>query len=313
MITIEGALHTFLKHHEANGASAATLHWYMYALARFAKRYGATPLEEITQAVLLDYVVDLRHHLLSDESKRGYIRATKDFWNWVCDYFEIDPRDNPARKIKTPAPHKRLPEAIDLVDLLSMLRATDYSLMGKRDRALMYFLIDTGCRVSELLGLRDANLHLDLRYAKVTGKGSKERIVPFTRYTALKLRAWLSARPRGAEAVFCSLRERDMGRPLSDSGLRLILDRVAARAHVSGPHHPHSFRHRMALEFRERGGDPGILAQILGHEDVSTTINIYGQYSQQVLIRLHQRFSFVGELEAQHENPNRPGTRSGDT
>ncbi len=138
-------------------------------------------------------------------------------------------------------------------------------------------------------------------------------MVPFTRHTALQLRAWLDVKPRGTDVVFCSLRGRDRGSPLTDSGLRLLLDRVAERAKVNGPHHPHSFRHRMALEFRERGGDPGILAQILGHEDVSTTINIYGQYSNQVLIQIHQRFSFVGELETQHEKDDRPGTRSGDT
>lgn len=142
--------------------------------------------------------------------------------------------------------------------------------LATRNRALVYFLLATGCRAAEVCTLKVHDVDLKGHTAKVWGKGSKERTVQFDRSTARHLALWLSERPehpRGKGCVFVS----STGVNLTPGALYRIIRHLGDAAGVHHPH-PHRFRHSFATFFLE--SHPGQLFQLenlLGHTDLSMT------------------------------------------
>jgi len=266
-------------------------------LTRFSGEFGKTKVGEVHAGMIRAYLKGVRDAKFADETYRSYVRTLKQFMAWAWAEYGFEGND-PAVRIQLPPVRHKMPPAITAFDLKQMIRACDGTPMGRRNRAMLMFLADTGCRVGGLISLTRDRLNLEGRYAVVVEKGRKERAVPFSAATARVMRMWLETAPKGAEAVFCSLRERDYGKALSDSTPRKVMRELGEKAGVKDKSvlHPHAIRHAMALAFRARGGDPGVLAQIMGHEDVRTTIKRYGQYSVDQLVNFHAQVSFVKSL-----------------
>lgn len=293
MTTVAEAVDAFLIAKQADGAAAATVAWYRYMLLRFTEHLGHVPLERLTSDHLRAYVVALKTLSLAHETLRAHIRAMKAVLLWAWEEYEY-PRRCPAERIKTPAPRQGLPRAIELGDIRLLIKACEQTPKGKRDRALIMFLTDTGCRAGGVLGLTPEDVDLTRRLARLREKGDRERLVPFTVHTATAIREWLEHRPRGAKQLFCSLSGGREGGVLKHSGLRTLLNRLARAANVRGRVNPHSFRHAFARAYLSNGGDLATLAQLLGHKDVSTTANIYTRYTVEELAVLHGRYSPIG-------------------
>ncbi|HEV3213522.1 MAG TPA: tyrosine recombinase [Acidimicrobiales bacterium] len=147
-----------------------------------------------------------------------------------------------------------------------------------RDRAVLEFLYGTGVRVSELVGLDVGDVDFDEALVRVTGKGSKQRLVPLGRGADAALRAWLhgGARtamlaPAGAKgehrAVFCNHR----GRRLTRQGVDLVVRRHARRLGLPGATSAHTLRHSCATHMLARGADVRVIQELLGHASVGTT------------------------------------------
>jgi integrase/recombinase XerD len=164
---------------------------------------------------------------------------------------------------------------------------------GVRDRALIELLYATGMRVSELLSLRPADVNLDASYLTCTGKGSKQRIVPFgdaagewvTRYTRESRRTLLGK--RSSPRLFVNARGGGPG--LSRVGFWKILKGYAVRAGVSSTLSPHMLRHSFATHLLERGADLRAIQMMLGHADLSTT-QIYTHVLEQRMRNVYDRF-----------------------
>jgi site-specific recombinase XerD len=283
-MNIESAFADFILAGRADGLAPKTLKWYSYTLGTLVREFPSRELESITTKELRQYIVALRERLAVD-SAAGHLRALHRFFSWCADEYNIP---NPMRSIKRAAQPKPSPKAITPSDFIKLFEATSKTPAGIRDRAILAFFADTGCRLGGLLNLQIDQLDLEQRYAVVKEKGSKTRKIPFTHYTRVLLMHWLEVRESKSTYVFTTIKG---GEQLTESGLHEILKRLKRRAGVEGRVNPHSFRHRFALEYLEAGGDVVTLARLMGHSNIQTTVNSYGVFSESELAEAHDKRS----------------------
>lgn len=201
---------------------------------------------------------------------------------------------NPAALVELPRRKKTLPVFLYEKDMERLLGMPDDSLLGLRDRALLELLYATGCRASEIIGLRVEDIDWGTRTLKVMGKGAKERIVPFGRLSAVSLRTYLDvARPelvagRNICRVFLNYR----GTPLSQRSLGRIVDKYIAKGALELGVTPHSLRHTFATHLLDNGADLRTVQELLGHASVSTTqmyTHVTGERIKSVYSKAHPR------------------------
>jgi len=161
-------------------------------------------------------------------------------------------------------------------EIEALLAAPDQSTWaGRRDRALMLVMVQTGLRVSELIALRCQDTVLDTgAHLRCTGKGRKERCTPLRKETVATLRAWQRERNADpSEPLFPNAR----GGPLSSDGVQYLLNKHIAIASPQCPSlkkkkvSPHVLRHTAAMDLLQHGVDRSVIALWLGHESVETT------------------------------------------
>ncbi len=197
---------------------------------------------------------------------------------------------DPTVLVAAPRRPSPFPKALEVGETISLIESPDVATMaGRRDSALLEFLYATGARVSETVGLDLTDLDLEERVAIVTGKGSKQRLVPLGRQAAVALERWLPDRlqlvKRGqrGDPVFVNLR----GMRISRQGIFDIVRKHAARAGIE-PHRvsPHVLRHSAATHMVEAGADLRTVQEILGHATISTT-QVYTKVSSAHLLEIY--------------------------
>lgn len=165
---------------------------------------------------------------------------------------------------------------LDLNEIKALLAAPDPGTwLGRRDHALLVLMIQTGVRVSELVGLRVCDVHLGTgAHIRVTGKGRKKRATPLTGETVKVVRQWLTERRGEAADPLFPTRQ---GRPLSRHTVGLLVSKHTATATASCPSlktkrvTPHALRHTNAMLLRAKDVDIATIALWLGHESTQTT------------------------------------------
>jgi integrase/recombinase XerD len=187
---------------------------------------------------------------------------------------------------------RRLPHALTLEEIERLLaQPLADRVLGLRDRALLELAYGSGLRVSELCGLRRSQLDLSGHAVTITGKGGRQRTVPFGRAAASALRAWLErGRPALAararhDSVFVNRR----GTPLSRMGFWKILRGHARAAGIATRVHPHALRHSFATHLLQGGADLRVVQELLGHASVTTTA-IYTHLDRGYLREVHRSF-----------------------
>ncbi len=200
---------------------------------------------------------------------------------------------NPAEDLHAPRAFGGLPRFLGLEEVDALLAAPDVAgPRGLRDRALIEVLYATGLRVSELLGLRLADVRLDAGYVQCLGKGHKQRIVPLGAEAVAWVRRYLDGgRPalagrRESAWVFVNARG---GARLTRSGFWRILKAYGLQAGVRGHLSPHVLRHSFATHLLERGADLRAIQAMLGHADLSTT-QIYTHVLEARLRQVYDAF-----------------------
>ncbi|MDY6054913.1 MAG: site-specific tyrosine recombinase XerD [Micrococcus sp.] len=216
--------------------------------------------------------------------------------------------EDPARDVRPPRPGSRLPKALPVETVASLLESTPTNTpAGLRDRALLEFLYGTGARVSEAVGLDVDDVvgvvgerggadawgrpgtesgQETTPVVRLFGKGSKERIVPVGSYAARALEAYLvrgravlaEAAARRTPALFLNLR----GGRLSRQSAWAILQRAAERAGVTEEVSPHTLRHSFATHLMQGGADVRVVQELLGHASVTTT-QVYTRVTAEAL------------------------------
>lgn len=180
----------------------------------------------------------------------------------------------PTAIVATPRLERRLPQFLEEEAVNKVLAHPDCStVVGVRDAAILELFYSTGMRLSELLALRPADFDMPGETVKVTGKGSKQRIIPFGRKAGAAVRRWISARSQmlGTSSdpgvVFISIR----GKRMTPKGVnRLVNYHIGAVAELQ-QRSPHVLRHSFATHLVNRGADLQAVRELLGHESLSTT------------------------------------------
>ncbi len=264
------------------GLSAHTVAAYRRDLERYAdwcNAHAITSIEGITESDVTDFAASLRQPqgeraALAPASAARTVVSVRAF-HAFAEAEGITPT-SPARDVHPPAVPKRLPKALRYDQVESIIEASGdlETAVGLRDRALVEVLYGTGTRISEAVGLDVDDISLAERTIIVTGKGSKQRMLPLGGAAASALDAYLvRGRPalapfgRGTPRVFLNSR----GNPLSRQSAYRVLAAAASRAGLDGHVGPHSLRHSFATHLLQNGADVRVVQELLGHASVTTT------------------------------------------
>jgi integrase/recombinase XerD len=183
---------------------------------------------------------------------------------------------DPAAGVRPPTPAKRLPKAISVDQVESLLAAASFgdTPTALRDRALLEVLYGSGARISEAVGLDVDDIDLAGGAVRLHGKGGKHRVVPLGSYAREATSAYLvrgrpafSVRGTGTPAVFLNSR----GGRLSRQSAWTALGSAAERAGLGGKVSPHTLRHSFATHLLDGGADVRTVQELLGHASVTTT------------------------------------------
>ncbi|EEU21252.1 site-specific tyrosine recombinase XerD [Lactobacillus mulieris] len=200
---------------------------------------------------------------------------------------------DPLIQIDTPKQEKRLPLALSQKEVEQLLAQPDIkTTTGLRDRAILELLYATGMRVSELINLKEADLHTDLKIIRVLGKGSKERLVPVTDFALSWLDKYLknvrdpALLKKGVACDFLFLNNR--AGQLTRQAVWQSIKKYSKLAKIDKDITPHTLRHTFATHLLENGADLRVVQEILGHSDISTT-QIYTNLSQKHIFDVYQK------------------------
>lgn len=275
------------------GVSPHTLAAYRGDVSRFIRwRKKAAPgrIENITIANLTDYAGYLGQSGLAPSSVGRHLASLSTFFRFLV--IEGRLKENLARLLDAPTVWDRLPTVLSpsAIDRLLAAPSAETSI-GIRDRAALETLYATGCRASEVVGLRPADIDFQAGIARCVGKGDKERVVPLGSRARSALEAYIrDARgrllgDRRLDVVFVTRR----GRPLSRTGLWRIVKTHAEAAGLPSKVSPHTLRHSFATHLLAGGADLRVVQEVLGHASIGTT-QIYTRVEMSRLLEVHQRF-----------------------
>jgi len=222
---------------------------------------------------------------MSPRSLQRGLSSVRALMRWLVreDHIEADP----STGLKAPKAGKRLPKTLDVDATAALMQPTDDDPLQLRDLAMLELFYSSGLRLAELAGMNLTDLQTGDGFARVLGKGNKERIVPVGRHAASALRDWLKVRGQfateGETAIFVSQR----GNRISH---RAIQQRLAQWSQRSGGRHlhPHMLRHSFATHLLESSGNLRAVQEMLGHQNISTT-QIYTQVNFQHLAEVYEQ------------------------
>ncbi len=256
------------------GRASATLEAYRRDATAFLHWLEGQnlPLGEVTESDLERYLV----HLRANRAASSASRATSTLRGWFA--FLVDEgqlHHDPSARVRGARRGRRLPKPLGEDEVARLLDAMARSSpIDKRDRALLELLYGTGVRVSEATGVTLSDLDFDEKLILVTGKGSKQRLVPMGHTLEEALRDYLgpdgrrALKPKATSRLFLNAR----GGTLSRQGVDLIIDRHALAAGIERSRiSAHVFRHSCATHMLAHGADIRVVQELLGHSSIATT------------------------------------------
>jgi integrase/recombinase XerD len=258
------------------------------ALAEYAAGASRAP-EALDRSSLEAFVQQQRARGLSPRSVARLVAAVRGFYKFLVLDRRLD--HSPADDLTPPRAWPALPKFLSVDEVDTLIAQPDVGTpLGLRDRAMIELLYATGVRVSELIGVRLSDLHLDEEYMTCVGKGSKERLIPIGEQAAQWVRRYdREARPKLVDQVRAVLFVNARGGPLTRVGFWKILKRYGRQANLPRTLSPHVVRHSFATHLLERGADLRAIQMMLGHADLSTT-QIYTHVLEARLRAVYDRF-----------------------
>lgn len=243
-------------------------------------------LADVQRHQVRSYLGFRRDAGLSARSTARALSAMRAFYRFLLlsEMVEGDPTAN----VQNPQLWHTVPHTLTTEDIEKLLEVPDTdTLLGLRDRAMIETLYATGLRVSELVGLRLDQLHLDPAFVRVVGKGRKERLVPLGDTAADWLNHFLEeGRPNLVRERCAQVFLNHRGGALTRQGFWKILRQHGVRAGIRSPLSPHILRHSFATHLVEHGADLRAVQLMLGHASLTTT-EIYTQVARERLRRLY--------------------------
>ena len=263
---------TYLDHHRALNRSPKSITHHQSTYISFRKFLVATGRAEdsssLTTEVMQAYATWLRETPTrgwrgkterSIHATHGALKDLRSFLRWLTNEDLID------SVVRVPVP--KLPETLFPIltdaEVDAVWRSPQLTFpgpLGQRNRALMALMFDTGLRSGEVVGLHVDDVDLDDCLVTVTGKGNKQRRVPFSPGVSLYLECWLDVRGDDVRPLFL----------LKQAGLRMLFHRIRAETGIAVLH-PHGIRHTAATQMVRANMDLHSVKRVLGHSHISTT------------------------------------------
>lgn len=265
---------SFLAAKKIDGLSPKTLKNYREMLDAFAVQIDKH-VSRITTDDIRGYIGYLAgERRLKDSSIQTHINTLRSFFSWLD--LEDAIKKNPMRKIKSLKIDRLRARRPLTAEQLEQLRD---GCQSYKEKALVEFLVSTGCRLSEVVGLQADNIDWQHRSVVVLGKGGKERTVYFSVRAKLMLQEYL-ARRKGGSALFASSRA-PYG-PMKARAVEKVLQTIGERSEGLRHVYPHILRHTFASNALNGGMDITVIQHLLGHTDPKTTL-IYAELSTRTI------------------------------
>ena len=216
------------------------------------------------------------------------LAALRSFYRYLVRNGEVE--TNPLAAVRSPRAGRALPGFLSVEEVEQMLRAvgdaSDWRVA--RDRAMIETLYGGGLRVSELVGLDDADVDTVSGILRVKGKGKKERLAPVGRPAAAAFKRYVELRRGRRRADERAVFVNRSGTRMSARSVRRMIERVRVRAGLSCRVSPHTFRHSFATHLLDRGADLRSVQELLGHASIGTT-QIYTHLTAERLRRTYEK------------------------
>ena len=288
-MALNTAVENFVSRCQANNLADGTIAWYkqiLKSLLAHLEAAGVHDARAITTQHLRDYLSARRGKGLSSETVLREWGALKCFFRFLTR--EESLLTDPMVRVERPKRERHLIEPMDMAQVRKLLDQADLSTTkGLENRAMMLLMVDSGLRLSEVLGLELRHIYWPEKMVTVLGKGRKERSVPVGRNTVMALEKYLAVRGAGGQLVFVSRG----GKRHSPKSVQNRIRAYGESADIQGVRvSPHTLRHSFAIQWIRNGGDVFNLQKILGHSTLDMVKTYVNLASRDVSIQ-HKKFS----------------------
>ena len=278
-------LEQYLAHlaHERR-LSAHSVSGYARDIAALIDSAGDTKLSKVATHDIRRYVAKQHARGLSARSLARMLSAWRGFYRYLARHHGF--AENPALDVRAPKRDKRLPQALSPDEANRLLSGEADGMLGARDNAMFELFYSSGLRLSELTSLAPMDVNFGDGTVRVTGKGSKTRIVPVGSQALDALTQWLGMRAQIAQHDPNALFVNRTGRRLSTRSVQQRLKALALKQGLTTSVHPHVLRHSFASHVLQSSGDLRAVQEMLGHASISTT-QVYTHLDFQHLAKVY--------------------------
>ena len=273
-----------------DGLSKNTLNSYRFDLSIFVSWLAETKKVELLDVSELEIQEFLAFKFPTSKSRSisRLLATLRRFFRFLLRENKI--KEDPTLKIQTPKIPKSLPKSLSEDEVEGLLKAPDIKTdVGMRDRSMLELLYACGLRVSELVAIQLTEVILSDGVIRVTGKGSKTRLVPMGEEAVDWIKKYLAESRQNilnkqtSKFLFVTNRGGEMTR----QAFWYLIKKYALMANIDKPMSPHILRHAFATHLINHGADLRVVQMLLGHSDISTT-QIYTHVARERLKKLHQ-------------------------
>lgn len=254
--------------------SSNTVSSYSFDICDFTKfiRGLGKIFKDIKVDDVKSWILDLTERQIGKRSIKRKMSSLKSFYAWMYLQKKVD--SDPFEYAHSPKATHALPDFFSEKEIDSLLAANEKRTdkLKDRDQALLMLMFASGLRASEVVNLTFNQVDFDNRIMKVSGKGNKDRLVPFTNSAKEAMLNYINGLRKDllkedTKYIFLN----SQGNKMTVRGLEYILDEIEAKTGLYGKIHPHMLRHSFATKMLNRGADLRTIQELLGHSSIETT------------------------------------------
>ncbi|MDO8465168.1 MAG: tyrosine recombinase XerC [Gallionella sp.] len=264
--------------------SALTAENYARDLGHLFELTAATPLASLKTHHIRRFIAQLHSKGLGGRSLARMLSAWRGFFTYLMRDHGL--ADNPCVGLRAPKSPKTLPQALSPDEAARMVDLPTDTPEAIRDKAMFELFYSSGLRLAELVNLDPEQLDMNSGEVRVTGKGSKTRIVPLGTFAIAALQAWLTVRGQIAKVDETALFVGQRGQRISPRVVQLRMKQWGVRQGITSNVHPHLLRHSFATHVLQSSGDLRAVQEMLGHASISTT-QVYTHLDFQYLSKIY--------------------------
>ncbi|WP_423251854.1 tyrosine recombinase XerC [Staphylococcus pseudintermedius] len=252
------------------------------------EQLSLTAFKYIDARNYLQTLYDLGLQRTTVSRKISTLRSFYEFW-----MTQDDEIVNPFVQLVHPKKERYLPTFFYTEEMEALFQTVMQDAhKGLRDRVILELFYATGIRVSELVSLKTEDVDLEMCWIKVLGKGGKERIVPFGEFCRQSIEQYLAEFAPIQNVQHPYLITNLKGQPITERGVRYVLNDIVKRTAGVTSIHPHKLRHTFATHLLNEGADLRTVQSLLGHVNLSTTgryTHVTNQQLRNVYLQAHPR------------------------